>query len=104
MAFHLHMKPSTLLFNDAEEADPVEFDWHCKEGLAENIKKVKDEFCKVRGLKPIRIFISGPPLSGKTFHGKKLAKHYNVPHIDLKQLIQEIKKITDETHPIYELI
>jgi len=42
---------------------------------------VKNEFCKERGLKPFKTIITGPPCSGKSFYGKQLAEHYNVPHI-----------------------
>jgi len=43
---------------------------HCKEGLKNNIASVKEEFQKERGLKPFKIFITGPPASGKSFFGK----------------------------------
>jgi adenylate kinase len=101
--FDLVIKPSSLMVSDNQE-EPVEFNWHCEAGLAANIKKVRDEFCETRGLKPIKIFVAGPPLAGKTYFGKKLSEHYNVPHIDLKSLIPEIEKIQDEDHPIKELL
>ena len=65
---------------DAEPADG-EFNWHCKNGLAKNIQKVKNEFEKERGLKPFKIAITGKPCAGKSFFSKQLAEHYNVPHI-----------------------
>jgi hypothetical protein len=51
-------------------AEVLELNWHCKSGLAENIQLVKDEFAKERKLKPVKIFITGPPCSGKSFFGK----------------------------------
>ena len=68
---------------DAEEAEADEggFQWHCKAGLAANIQRVKDEFCKERGLKPFKIGVNGKPCSGKSFYAAQLATHYGVPHI-----------------------
>ena len=81
MMLNLKLKPSSLFVSQNEEEEPVEFEWHSKEGLKLNIGKVKEEFSKERGLKPVKIFISGPPAAGKSFFAKKLAEHYNVPHI-----------------------
>ena len=57
---------------DGEEAEAADedsgFQWHCKNGLAANIQRVKEEFCKERGLKPFKIAISGKPCSGKSFY------------------------------------
>lgn len=39
----------------------------------------------------MKIFIAGPPGSGKSFYGKQLAEHYNVPHIHIKYMIYEIE-------------
>ena len=67
---NLKLRPSSLFVSQNEEEDPVEFEWHCKEGLKNNISKAKEEFCKERGLKPVKICITGPPASGKSFYGK----------------------------------
>lgn len=53
----------------AEDATPAEFNWHCEKGLALNIQLVKNEFCDVNKLKPIKIFVTGPPLAGKSHFG-----------------------------------
>jgi adenylate kinase len=67
---NLKLKPSSLFISQNEEEEPVEFDWHCKEGLKSNIAISKEEFQKERGLKPIKIFITGPPAAGKSHYGK----------------------------------
>lgn len=77
----LFVTPSSLFIKGQAEGAPaegegeegggevLELNWHCKSGLAENIQLVKDEFAKERKLKPIKIFITGPPCSGKSFFG-----------------------------------
>lgn len=95
LMLNLKIKPSSLFVasggSGEEEAAEPDFNWHCKAGLAANIQVVKEEFCKKRGLKPVKILVTGPPSSGKSFYGKQLAEHYNVPHIHLKQMLTEIE-------------
>ena len=57
-----------------------------------NVKLVKEEFNKERGLKPVKIAVLGPPGCGKSFYGGQLAKHYNVPHVYMEKLLQEIEE------------
>ena len=64
----LWLKPSPIFVKQTEDED-VDFNWHCEIGLAKSIQKVKEEYCVERGLKPIKIFITGPPGSGKSFFG-----------------------------------
>ena len=101
MLLNLNTVPSALLVGKGgEEEAPPEFDWHCRGGLSENIATVKEEFCKVRHLKPIKIFVTGPPLSGKSFFGAKLAQNYNIPHVHIKTLITAMESHPDENHPL----
>ena len=111
----LFVTPSTLFIKDgpaegaegAEEAEGdaaevLELNWHSKAGMAENIQLVKDEFAKERKLKPVKIFISGPPCSGKSFFGKQMADHYNVPHISIGSLLDEIQTWDQEKEDKYK--
>lgn len=76
----LYVTPSSLFIKDEKEGggeeaegeggEVLELNWHCKAGMAVNIQLVKDEFAKERKLKPVKIFITGPPCSGKSFFGK----------------------------------
>ena len=81
---NLKLKPSNAFSLALEEAaqqeDPTDedeepkpakftFEWRCKEGIQANIAKINEEFNQARDLKPIRIFITGPPASGKTYWG-----------------------------------
>ena len=73
MQANIRVKPSALVLKQDEEGkeEEIEFEWHCKEGLAANIKKVAQEYCDVNNLKPIKIYVNGPPLSGKTTLAKE---------------------------------
>jgi hypothetical protein len=41
---NLKLKPSALFVSPNEEEEPIDFNWHCKNGLKENINRVKEEF------------------------------------------------------------
>lgn len=79
----LKVKPSSLFIAPAvpekveggeeggeAEVEVLDLKWHCKSGMATNIQLVKKEFEKERGLKPVKILITGPPCSGKSFFGQ----------------------------------
>jgi len=55
----------------------------------ENLNK---EFNLFRGLFPLKIFMTGPPASGKTHFAQKLAESYGVPHIKIGDLISAAMK------------
>lgn len=55
----------------AKKPPKFKFTWWCKGGLKKNIAKIVEEYNTFRGLKPIKIFITGPPASGKTYFGAK---------------------------------
>jgi len=100
----LKVKPSSLFISDEDpetaekeeegnEKEPVEvldLNWHCKTGMADNIQLVKQEFEKARHLKPVKVFVTGPPCAGKSFFGKQMGEHYNVPHIHMEKLLGDL--------------
>lgn len=70
--------------------------WHCRKGISkETIQLLNEEFNFFRGLFPLKLFVTGPPSSGKTFYASKLAELYGVPHIKINDLIQMGYKLQD---------
>lgn len=79
---------------EAEEQEELQkkkkFPWHAKFGIRRKIRELEGEFNKFRGLNPVKIFITGPPASGKTFYAEQLAKYYNIPRVHVRQLIDKV--------------
>lgn len=74
--------------DDAEEiAKKLKFPWHCEKGIVENIRMLNEEFNNCRGLHPVKIFVTGPPASGKTYYSERLAVYYNIPRVHAKELV-----------------
>jgi adenylate kinase len=64
--------------------------WHCKEGITtESMKMLNEEFNHFRVLFPLKVFIGGPPVSGKTHFASKLAQAYGIQHLKILDLIRE---------------
>ena len=73
---------------EAEElAKALKFPWHCEKGILSNIRMLNDEFNLSRGLNPVKIFLTGPPASGKTYYAERLAVYYNVPRVHARELV-----------------
>jgi len=64
------------------------FEWKCSQGITDQtMAMLNEEFNYFRGLFPLKVFISGPPCSGKTHFGTKLNEMYGVPHFCIKDII-----------------
>ena len=102
LSIDLKAKPTKLFLDekrDDEEDEAFEkrqFKWHCEFGIPENIEKLRREFNDYRKLKSVKIMITGPPASGKTYIGEKLSKYFNIPHILINDIIKWGKTLTDE--------
>jgi 2-phosphoglycerate kinase len=86
-----------LKFQTSEEFLDLPSKWHCSEGICEkNIKALNDEFNLFRSLFPLKVFVGGPPASGKTFYSKKLASNYGIPHLMINDMIKFASNQHDE--------
>ena len=80
---------------DQEDFDKRSFKWHCEFGIPDNLEKLREEFTKYRELKSLKIFITGPPASGKSYISERLSKFYNLPHIKISDIVEYGKALPE---------
>jgi len=95
LRINLKMKTSDV-FKDKEpvegeeeeegENSKLKFPWHCEKGIVENALQLNEEFNEARNLKPMKVFITGPPASGKTHFSEVIATNYNIPRVHVKEI------------------
>ena len=69
------------------------FKWHCEKGIPENMDLLRQEFNLYRGIKPIRIIVSGPPSGGKTFIAKRIANRFKISHLTIPDIVTWAKNL-----------
>ena len=69
------------------------FKWHCEKGIPENMDLLRQEFNLYRGIKPIRIIVSGPPSGGKTFIAKRIANRFKISHLTIPDIVAWAKNL-----------
>ena len=80
LSIDVKLKTSKVLLENVE--------WKCSKGFEESsMKMLNDEFNYFRGLFPLKVFITGPPCSGKTFFASQLSEQYGIPHLRIKDII-----------------
>ena len=84
----IQIKSSKITEND--------FKWHCEKGIPENMDLLRQEFNLYRGIKPIKIIISGPPCGGKTYIAKKIANQFKILHLTIPDLIAWAKNLKNK--------
>ena len=84
----IQIKSSKITEND--------FKWHCEKGIPENMDLLRQEFNLYRGIKPIKIIISGPPCGGKTYIAKKIANQFKILHLTIPDLITWAKNLKNK--------
>ena len=102
LSIDIKVKPSKI-FNDERKDDEEDeafekrkFQWHCEFGIPENTEKLRKEFNEYRGMHKLKVLITGPPGSGKTYISEKLSKFFNIPHFKINDIIEWGKTFTDE--------
>jgi adenylate kinase len=72
-------------------------EWKCTQGICSStMKLLNDEFNFFRGLFPLKVFITGPPCSGKTFFASKLSEQYGIPHLTIQEVIDMALKLQND--------
>ena len=79
LSIDIQIKSSKVTEND--------FKWHCEKGIPENMDLLRQEFNLYRGIKPLKIIISGPPCGGKTYIAKKIANQFKILHLTIPDII-----------------
>lgn len=80
MSINLKLRCSPELSNN--------LNWHCKSGVTQaTMKMINEEFNFYRGLFPLKVFITGPPCSGKTHFARKLNELYGIPHLKIQDIV-----------------
>lgn len=87
----------TLDLNIAPSDEFLGIEWHCRDGItAETMPSLNLEFNHFRGLFPLKVFIGGPPVSGKTHFATKLCQAYGIPHLRIADMISEASLAEDD--------
>ena len=99
ISIDLKIRPSQFLLTEKKKKNETDemfekrkFKWHCEYGIPDNLDKLRYEFSLYRNLKNQKIFVWGPPSSGKSTLSEKLSDQLRLPHIKLKDLIDIAKR------------
>lgn len=102
LSINLKIKP-TKVFDDEklddeeeEEFEARKFKWHCEFGITESKEVLRKEFNDYYNLQPVKIIILGPPGSGKTELANKLTHNYNIPIINILDIVKYGKSLKNE--------
>ena len=76
-----------------DEYNKRKFKWHCEKGMPENMDLISQEFNLYRGIKPIKIIITGPPCGGKSFIADKIAKQFKITHLTMVSICEWAKNL-----------
>ncbi|XP_071443342.1 adenylate kinase 7-like [Hetaerina americana] len=92
MTMNLNMQPRYILENMSLEYVPDDNELN----FLENIDSIVAEFVMIHGLKPIKIFIHGPPMSGKTFLANRICRHYQLHYLTLDNVLRDFNDKMEE--------
>lgn len=86
--WQLHLNIDVMLNNSKFIEE--EWEWFCKEGIPGNMKKLLDEFCKLRKLKPIKIILNSNDKMQRSTYSEKLGKFFNIPVINYNTIMEKL--------------
>ena len=84
-----HVLTMDRILEPTSALDIMGDEWRCGGGIATSILNVVKEFREVRGLYPIRLWIHGPPFSGKSTLAESLAAKFKLHHMHLGRILKE---------------
>lgn len=102
MSINVKVKPSQIFFDERRENEDKEdyekrsFKWSCQYGIAGNMEKIHNEFIQYKQLTTLKIIILGMPYSGKTLIGNALSKMFNLPLLNIGDIIRWGKEELDD--------
>ena len=94
--------PEIILADMKFESDflaGLTMEWVCEQGPAaspEVFETIRQEYVKARNLKPVRVWLTGGPGSGKSYYAARLAREYYIPHVKLGEVIAQALATQDE--------
>ncbi|PZC85369.1 hypothetical protein B5X24_HaOG201865 [Helicoverpa armigera] len=83
MTINLNMEPTFIV-------ETMALQWVSELTFAENIPVLMKQFKKERGLKPFKIVIYGPPITGKTTLAKSICEAYGLVYISPETVAQDM--------------
>lgn len=86
--WQIHLNIDVMLNNSKFIEE--EWEWFCKEGIPGNIKKLLEEFCKLRKLKPIKIILNSNDKFERCTYSEKLGKFFNIPVINYNTIMEKL--------------
>ncbi len=73
-----------------------EFEWHSKEGIPGNIKKLLEEFCELRKLRPIKIILNSEDKDQRALYAEKISVFFNIPVINYNTIMEKLNLKEEE--------
>ena len=70
-----------------------------EDGFVANLPAIVQDYKATRNLKPLRVVLQGPPESGTTEWGQRLAAHYHIHYVDVDSALAEVLALPDAPAP-----
>ncbi|XP_069671701.1 adenylate kinase 7-like isoform X2 [Periplaneta americana] len=81
LTVNLNMQPMYIVEN-------MDLKWVSELGFVDNIQQIVTEYREANKLKPLKIFIHGPPAVGKTIIAKRLCSYYQLHYLCIQDVVQ----------------